>query len=183
MQWAGVTFLTIEAVAVGMYFVLHPESYSSASCIATLSARAVFVFFYTISLVLYIHQLRHEEAESEWKFQQSEWEPRFLGRSPGGGGGFGGMNGFGGLSGFGSLGFGENTIKWLEAEKVIPHPQLILDPNGNSSNVVEITSSSNKLPVKCVNNNNPPPDGGMMMNNDGGKFEVRYEVCKSSGKH
>jgi len=198
MQWAGVIFLTIEAIAVGMYFVLHPESYSSANCIATLSARAVFVFFYTVSLILYIHQLRHEEAESEWKFQQSEWEPRFLGvpggRSPGGPiGGMGGFNmmglgGLGGLSGFGSLGFGENTIKWLEAEKVIPHPQLIMDSNGNATtnvNVGDIITGSKLLSSTTANNNkcanviNNCPDGG----NDGGKFEVRYEVCKSSGKH
>lgn len=77
----------------------------------------------------------------------------------------------GNLSGFGTLGFGENTIKWLEAEKVIPHP-LLINGGGASDLQHDIIPQNNK----AFNKEATPG------NNNDGKFEVRYEVCKSTKK-
>jgi len=64
IQWTAVVFVTIEAVALGMFFALHPDSYNSVSCILTLSSRLVFVFFYLVSLFLYMRQLIRDEKEN-----------------------------------------------------------------------------------------------------------------------
>jgi len=129
-----------------MYFVLYPNFYESASSILTLSSRVVFVMFYLISLFLYSRQISRDEEEvdtaGEW-----EWEPKFLSASPGGilNGGFN--------LGLGTLGFGENTSKWLE------HKEHTLKSQHNQHGL-DITShyANDKLELP------------------------RYEVCKSSSK-
>jgi hypothetical protein len=154
IKWSALIFLLIEAFAFSMYFVLYPDFHQSASAVLSLSSRITFVLFYISSLFLYSRQIVQEEEELVDAGGEWEWEPKFLTSSSPGGIINGGFN-----LGLGTLGFGENTSKWLvENKEMTIRKSLNLNhhPSGDISHYVNDGMKQQELP--------------------------RYEVCKSSSK-